>query len=503
MVAKAATKAGEFFCFHCGKQVQSLEDACKGCGSVFDKVTEAFRCPRCSNLLPVGAAACPACGLGFKVRTINSGSKLSEDDKFLMKLIDWGKQGEAPPPKPQVTRSVKASSPQPPPPPPPSITRKIASEPTKVAPSFKAQVRAPIPVKEAPKDTLKEIPKPIPKPFPIEPAKEIRKEQPKEVPKEIPREIKGEIPKEEAKPPIFSKEQAAPADILGKLDDAEANLHQVTTRNMNLLETMRKENESGERGASLDTKALYDQLQAGLEDVAKLESQIHQLREVTEARNAAQSTMPTSITSVGGQEDHGLSNQALKKLLEEREKEVGDLKDREEELARKEEHLNRKIRAYAVKKKELETLEKQFETSKAAGATEAAEESDGQDFPTELSVDDKQQWLKEQSRIKNGLIEIRNQIAPKKGGMEYAHPQVSSDVAEKIEILEEKLADISKERDDLAGHIWKLEESKNDVIDLLKVLDQLLGKLPPEMIDEFSKSKDFKLYEKVLDDLNI
>jgi hypothetical protein len=502
MVAKAATKAGEFFCFHCGKQVQSLENACKSCGSVFDNITEAFRCPRCSNLLPVGAAACPACGLGFKVRTINSGSKLSEDDKFLMKLIDWGKQGEAPPPKPQVARSVKASSLSPPPPP-PSITRKIASEPTKIAPSLKAQVRASIPVREAPKDTLKEIPKPVLKPSQMEPAKEIGKVQPKEVPQEISRAIKKEIPKEEAKPSILSKEKAAPADILGKLDDAEANLHQVTTRNMNLLETMRKENESGERGASLDTKALYDQLQAGLEDTTKLESQIHQLREATEARNAMPSTVPTQITLVGGQEDHGLSNQALKKLLEEREKEVGDLKDREEELARKEEHLNRKIRAYAVKKKELETLEKQFETSKAAGATEAAEESDGQDFPTELSVDDKQQWLKEQSRIKNGLIEIRNQIAPKKGGMEYAHPQVSSDVAEKIEILEEKLADISKERDDLAGHIWKLEESKNDVIDLLKVLDQLLGKLPPEMIDEFSKSKDFKLYEKVLDDLNI
>ncbi|HUW43200.1 MAG TPA: hypothetical protein VMW02_03085 [Thermoplasmata archaeon] len=467
MVAKAATKAGEFFCFHCGKQVQNLEDACKSCGSVFDKVTEAFRCPRCSNLLPVGAAACPACGLGFKVRTINSGSKLSEDDKFLMKLIDWGKQGEAPPPRPQVTRSVKASSPPPPPPPPLSVTRKVASDQTKIPPSLKAQARAPVSVKEAPKGIPKEIPKPVPEPS------------------------------------IISKEKAAPADILGRLDDAEANLHQVTTRNMNLLETMRKENESGEMGASIDTKALYDQLQAGLEDMAKLEAQIHQLRDAAEARNAIPSTVPTSIPLEGGQEDRGLSNQALKKLLEEREKEVGDLKDREEELARKEEHLNRKIRAYAVKKKEFETLEKQFEASKAAGAMEATGESQGQDFPTELVVDDKQQWLKEQSRIRNGLIEIRNQIAPKKGGIEYAQSQVSSDVAEKIEILEEKLDDISKERDDLAAHIWKLEESRNDVIELLKVLDQLLGKLPPEMIDEFSKSKDFKLYEKVLDDLNI
>jgi prefoldin subunit 5 len=487
MVAKAATKAGEFFCFHCGKQVQSQENTCKSCGSAFDKVTEAFRCPRCSNLLPVGAAACPACGLGFKVRTISSGSKISEDDKFLMKLIDWGKQGEAPPPKPQVTRSVKASSPPPPPPPPPSITRKISSEPSKIAPSFKAQVRATMPVKEAPKGIPPEAPRQVPKPSPIEPAKGSKKE----------------IPKEEAKPSIISKEKAAPVGVPGKLEGAEADLHQVTTRNMNRPETIREENESDERGASIDTKALYDRPQADFEDTTRSESESHQLREATETRNATPSTIPTPIVSVGGQEDHGLSNQALKKLLEEREREVGDLKDREEELARKEEHLNRKIRAYAVKKKELETLEKQLEDNKSPAATGAVGESEGQDFPTELVVDDKQQWLKEQSRIKNGLIEIRNEIAPKKGGIGYAQPQVSSDVVEKIEILEEKLADISKERDDLAAHIWKLEESRNDVIELLKVLDQLLGKLTPEMIDEFSKSKDFKLYEKVLDDLNI
>lgn len=499
MVAKAATKAGEFFCFHCGKQVQSNENSCKSCGSTFDKVTEAFRCPRCSNLLPIGAAACPACGLGFKVRTINSGSKLSEDDKFLMKLIDWGKQGEAPPPKPQISRSVKAV----PPPPPPTITRKIASEPTKAPPSLKTQVRSIAPVKEAPKEAVKEAPRPVVRPSPTLPPKEMPKEAPKETPKEAPNEPTVVIPEKKGEPIAIPEPKVTPADIVGKLDVAETDLHEVTTRNMNLLETMRKENESGERGASIDTKALYGQLQAGLEDMARLEAQIHQLRDLAEAGRPKPSTEPTPTTSDNGQEDHGLSNQALKKLLEEREKEVGDLKDREEELARKEEHLNRKIRAYAVKKKELETLEKQFETSKAASAAEPADEGESQDFPTELVVDDKQQWLKEQSMIKSGLIEIRNQIAPKKGGMEYARPQVSSDVAEKIEILEEKLDDVTKERDDLAAHIWKLEESKNDVVELLKVLDQLLGKLSPETIDEFSKSKDFKLYEKVLDDLNI
>ncbi len=491
MVAKAATKAGEFFCFHCGKQVNSTENSCKSCGSVFDKVTEAFRCPRCSNLLPIGAAACPACGLGFKVRTINSNTKLSEDDKFLMKLIDWGKQGEAPPPKPQVTRSVKSSSPLPPPPP-PTMTRKVASEPSKPTPSLKAQVRISVQGREAQRNVIREVPRQAPK--------VVLVEKPRETQEDIPVKVEEEIEEEEIRPQVIPEEKAAPVSSLAEQKNVDTDLNRVTSSEVNVLETARTEPESGEVRASIDTNALYAQLQASREEKTKLEEQIRQLREAAEARNVPLPTSPTPTASGGDQEDHGLSNQALKKLLEEREKEVGDLKEREEELARKEEHLNRKIRAYAVKKKELDTLERQQESMKISGT---AEESEIQNFPTELVVDDKAQWLKEQSRIKSGLIEIRNQVSTKKIGMDYPQPQVASDVAEKIEILEEKLDDVSKERDELASHIWKLEESKSDVIELLKVLDQLLGKLPPEFIDEFSKSKDFKLYEKVLDDLNI
>lgn len=38
----------------------------------------------------------------------------------------------------------------------------------------------------------------------------------------------------------------------------------------------------------------------------------------------------------------------------------------------------------------------------------------------------------------------------------------------------------------------------NDLIQLLKITDDLLGKLPDEVIEEFSQSEDFALYEKVM-----
>jgi hypothetical protein len=38
----------------------------------------------------------------------------------------------------------------------------------------------------------------------------------------------------------------------------------------------------------------------------------------------------------------------------------------------------------------------------------------------------------------------------------------------------------------------------NEIRRLLNITDELLGKLPDEVIDEFAKSEDFKLYEKVM-----
>ncbi|MBA3044195.1 hypothetical protein FP804_03560 [archaeon] len=55
---------------------------------------------------------------------------------------------------------------------------------------------------------------------------------------------------------------------------------------------------------------------------------------------------------------------------------------------------------------------------------------------------------------------------------------------------------ITKEKE-LGGRVE--EKIDEEVKKLLKVLDELLGKLPKEIIDEFVKSEEYKLYEKVLE----
>jgi hypothetical protein len=48
-----------------------------------------------------------------------------------------------------------------------------------------------------------------------------------------------------------------------------------------------------------------------------------------------------------------------------------------------------------------------------------------------------------------------------------------------------------------------MEEGEEEVRTLLKALDGLLGQLPPEAVERFSKTDEFKLYERVLDRLKI
>lgn len=63
---------------------------CDGCLSELSEEVKAFPCPKCQTVLALGEPQCPTCGLRFKVKTVK-GRESGEDDRFLMKLIEWGK----------------------------------------------------------------------------------------------------------------------------------------------------------------------------------------------------------------------------------------------------------------------------------------------------------------------------------------------------------------------------------------------------------------------------
>jgi len=454
MVAKAATRSGEFFCFHCGKSVQRDDARCRNCGVEFDRIVESFRCPRCSNLLPVGAVACPSCNLGFKVKTVEAPNNISADDKFLMKLIEWGKQEtKSAPPEQPASRAVRvAKAPLPPPPPPDESPMTRTAVPTKSTATFVSRSVSDIKMKVQPTESSS-------------PKSQV-------VRKQTPRGVSVKIATASAR----AEEYPEPKTIATESISNGAAVIQSEHR--------------------LDVRQLLAQLEEESRERDRLENEIRELRTMMQRQKAA----PQEPV----EPEPSLSSQALKKLLEDRDREITELKAKIEELARREEHLNRKIRAYSIKLKELEALKRGGEaSSQRETISSSGQEIDGR-VEAEL-FDEREEWMKDQSKIKAGLIEIRNQLISSKeaGRVTYYPSPPSGELLEKIEVLEEKLADANKEREELREQLRKLEESRKDVSTLLKVLDQLLGKLPPEIIDEFSKSENFRLYEKVLDDLNI
>lgn len=104
MASKGVTRTGEAYCLSCYQTVERGEEKCLGCGADFTEEVKAFACPKCQTIMVLGSPQCPNCGLKFKVKTLKPRPP-AEDDKFLMKLIEWGGK-----PEPQPTGEPKAGT---------------------------------------------------------------------------------------------------------------------------------------------------------------------------------------------------------------------------------------------------------------------------------------------------------------------------------------------------------------------------------------------------------
>lgn len=149
------------------------------------------------------------------------------------------------------------------------------------------------------------------------------------------------------------------------------------------------------------------------------------------------------------------------------------LRTREEQVRKREEMVDRKIKAYAQKKKELDEAE-----ARPSAAGRPASEPVGE-VPEGLG---------------RRLRSIHETISS---------DGASDDVESCLSSLEGRVRDLVTSRSELEQRVSQLEEGEEEVRALMKVLDGLLGQLPPEVVDQFSKTEEFKLYERVLDRLGV
>lgn len=396
---------------------------CEGCLSELTEQVKAFPCPKCQTVIALGEPQCPTCGLRFKVKTVKA-RESGDDDRFLIKLIEWGK---GPPGEAQDAGKTKAEGEQPAvatPPPPEGQLVKLAQ------------------LKESVKDLMAN-----------------RSDMLDRMEKRLAEE-KGRLAS------------------ISAMEDKSASPEQVEAEIMALADEM----------------ADITMLQAHMES---LSDEISSLMESVEVSDATK--------------ERGLAAKALRKKLDAKEREVEELKAKEEQLSKREEMVDRKIQAYATKKKQLDETETELQTRLAKLEDERAElerlRATATGARTETEREEaREEWLEEQKKLRERLTAIKSTVAQHRLGKEPTEQEMQAaegGLDDMIADLEKQIGELIVEKADLQVKMQEASIMDEDLKRLLKVMDQMLGQLPEDAIERFSKSDEFALYERILDRFKI
>jgi DNA repair exonuclease SbcCD ATPase subunit len=220
--------------------------------------------------------------------------------------------------------------------------------------------------------------------------------------------------------------------------------------------------------------------------------------------------------------------EAFRKELERRKKQKERIRKREEALDKREEDLSHRFldlkkRANEVKNMEDDFKKRQVELKTKEDSLVKWEEEINASRQMDLSVplettggnpgNSKEAWLAEHQKFQADLYKVRSGVVETEkrkqdDGFTENYKKLESQIKEReIEIatretevkeLKDLLMEKDKEITKLKGDV-KESSVEEDTKRILKILDDLLEKLPEEIVDKFAKSEDYLLYEKVLD----
>jgi DNA repair exonuclease SbcCD ATPase subunit len=423
LASKGITRSGEAYCLSCHQMVEREATKCAGCLSELTEQVKAFPCPKCQTIIALGDPQCPTCGLRFKVKTVKS-RESGEDDKFLMKLIEWGK---APPGETQDAGKTKVEE----------------EQTTATAPS-------------------------------------------------------------------------PPEGQLVKLAQLKESVKDLMANRSEMLDRMEKRlaEEKG-RLASIsameDKSASPEQVEAEIMALADEMADITMLQAHMESLSDDISSLMESVDVSAATKERGLAAKALRKKLDAKEKEVEELRAKEEQLSKREEMVDRKIQAYASKKKQLDETEKELQTRLTKLEDERAElerlKANATGARTESEREEaREEWLEEQKKLRQQLTVIKSTVAKHRLGKEPTEEEMQAaegDLDDMIAELEKQIGELIVEKVDLQTKMQEASLMDEDLKRLLKVMDQMLGQLPEDAIERFSKSDEFALYERILDRFKI
>jgi len=310
--------------------------------------------------------------------------------------------------------------------------------------------------------------------------------------------------------------QGPSPDQLKRLSQLKENIRELMQNRSEMLERMEKRMEAEK--ARLERITSTEDPAKGTEQVeAEIMALADEMADITMLQ-AHMDSLSDEITSlmgsveVGGEaKERGLAAKALRMRLDAKEKELSELKAREEQLAKKEEMVDRKIQAYATKKKQLDEEEDRLKQRLTRLEEERAQleilKASAAGAKTDHEKEEaRKAWMEEQRNVKQRLLGVKSKVMEHRTGQTLTDAEIETaegDLVSMIGELESQIADLIVEKVEIQKKISEATAVDEDLRKLLKVLDQMLGQLPEELIDKFSKSEDFALYERVLDKFKI
>lgn len=185
--------------------------------------------------------------------------------------------------------------------------------------------------------------------------------------------------------------------------------------------------------------------------------------------------------------------EAFRQELEKRERTVGQIRERESDIVRREDEFRMLMNRLHERERELDKREDLLR-DKARLLDERHHTL------SEAEVDlERHRWSLEQKATAVLSGEKRD------GTMITLAPSQSeiADLKTRMAQMEEQMEKVQAEKAELATEQKELTEFRETIKTVMKDLDELLGELPADKIRKFAKSDRFTAYERIMDDLEL
>ncbi|MCK5038859.1 MAG: zinc ribbon domain-containing protein [Thermoplasmata archaeon] len=462
MAKKGRTHEGNVHCSECGSIIEATSTTCEHCGEALEDEFQAIICPYCGTVLDNDSKECFNCGLKFQATRDVTNLRSQEDEEFLSRLLQWGKTQK--PPEAPAQEDIKEEE-----------------DATDVFKTFLGS-QATTPIVE---ESIKEIQKTA------EEVSELEK-------------------REESILKLATPLQTLLKARRQSLNVAEEEIEKIKKE----LDSMNGSSDPEAISKKAELEMRMSEISIERDEIRQLEDNIHNM-DVT-YRNLLEKHQQELVEK---EANFKVRLTSFKAEMTRREQEKERMKAREEFLKKKEMELTDRIDSLKDREKSLRKTEQ--EMRKTIDSLKE-EKTDNTAIWEQLQYI----WLIEEKELKSIMNKSKKARAEWMEGQITAQNELKKtmdggkspeEIAKELDIFSKKEKELNKKIASLESALKKTEEQESelsaeekklvnihdDIKEILKEVDDLLGHLPEDKIDAFAKSEKFKIYEKVMDELGL